>query len=192
MSEEPKDEPNPYAPPADAPPEKRKKKKRKARAEKPCEMLGEVMLVPRDVELPLVCMKCGGDGGDVVHVKKKFQWTPQWARFLVMCGGIGAIVMLVTTKRAELMIPLCPLCAKRWQLATTLLIVAVVALVGSIFAIRLPDDPTQGFVFLVIALVGLIVVSRMMRPRTLQPDLIDVTHVHLKGVHENACREMCP
>lgn len=189
MSEEPKDEPNPYAPPADAPPEKKRKKRKKR---KPCEMDGEVMLVPHDVELPLVCMKCGGDGGDVAHVKKKFQWTPQWARFLVACGGIGAIVMLVTTKRAELMIPLCPLCAKRWRLATTLLVVAVLALVASVFAVRVPDDPTQGLVFLGVALVGLVGVSVAMRPRLLQPARIDETHVHLKGVHENACREMCP
>lgn len=185
-------EPNPYAPPADVEPEPERRKKKKKRKNRPCEMDGEVMVVPRDAELPLVCMKCGGDGSDVVHVKKKFQWTPQWARFLVACGGIGAIVMLVTTKRAELMVPLCPICAKRWRVATTLLIVAVVALVASIFAIRVPDDPTQGFVFFGFALVGLIVASVVMRPRILQPKLIDENHVHLKGVHDNACREMCP
>lgn len=195
MSEEPKDEANPYAPPADAPPEKRRKKRKKR---KPCEMDGEVMIVPRDVDLPRVCMKCGGDGEDVAHVKKKFQWSPTWARLLIACGGIGLIVFLIVNKRAELQIPLCTTCAQRWQMATYATYGGVALVMLGVFSMRLPaavthmDDPTPGFTFLGLGVLVLVGVSVAMRSRLLQPTRIDDTHVHLKGVHENACREMCP
>lgn len=182
-------EPNPYAPPAgEAPPEARKKKRRRGRYT--ARFAGEALVVSRDAELPSVCMKCGMHD-EIVRREAKLQWTPIWARFLVFCL-IGAILMLVTTKRATLQVPLCVRCDARWGAARNVTIVGAVALVGAFMLMRFSDEQRQlGLVLLFAVLLAFVLVSvTFVKPRMLQVQRIDDAELILKGVAPAAAQEI--
>src|SRR5687767_5717716 len=100
-------------------------------------MQGDVLVLQKHAPaLPGVCMKCGTTH-EMQRRNAKFQWTPMWARLLVpFCTIVGAIAMLITTKKAQLDIPLCASCNARWGQAFAAIIGGVVALVLSLFSIQ--------------------------------------------------------
>ena len=141
--------------------------------------------------LPAVCMKCGTHH-EIVRRMAKFQWTPVWARFLVFCL-IGAILMMVTTKRATLEVPLCVRCNARWGTARNVGIAGVVALLGAFAVMRFGEDAlrTLGLVLLAVVIVAFVAVSLLyVKPRMLQAKRIDDTAITLKGVAPSAAQEI--
>jgi tetrahydromethanopterin S-methyltransferase subunit C len=145
-------------------------------------MAGDLLVVSRDAELPSVCMKCGMRD-EIVRRNVKFQWTPVWARFLVFCL-VGAIIMLVTTKRANLEVPLCVRCDAQWGTARTGTIVGVVALLAALVAMRVSDEHgALALGVLAVVLAAFVTFSVLyVRPRMLQVKRIDDAELTLKGV----------
>ena len=183
---------NPYAPPGDpTEPVEPGKKKKKSRGEYYARLDGDVLVVGRTTDFPSVCIKCGSHQG-VERRAAKFQWTPMWARMsIILCALVGLIAMAITTKRAELQLPLCPPCNKRWTAARNALIGGVIALVASIVALRLGDDPQAFLPLIGVLIVGFIVVSlAYVKPRMLQVRKIDDQFVELKGCHQGAAQEI--
>lgn len=150
-------------------------------------MQGDVLVVQKEAALPPICMKCG-TRDNIVRRNAKFQWTPVWARLMVVvCTLGGAIAMLLTTKKASLAVPLCAPCNARWGQAVAALIVGIVALVGSIFGIgQLHEAGIILFVVVLLAFVGLML--GFVRQRMLQVHKIDEQNVELKGVHPAAAQ----
>jgi hypothetical protein len=149
---------------------------------------GDVLVLSKHAPaLPAVCMKCGTTH-DMQRRNVKFQWTPMWARMMVvLCTIGGAIAMLVTTKKAQLDIPLCAPCNARWGQAFAALIGGVVALVLSLFSIQALEQYGAILFFVVLAgFVGLML--GFVKPRMLQVHKIDDQNVELKGVHPEAAR----
>ena len=187
---------NPYAPPGDPaatdPGEReRGKKKKKKRGAYHAHLDGEVLVVGRDTAFPSVCIKCGSHHG-VERRSAKFQWTPMWARMsIVFCAIGGLVAMLITTKRAELQLPLCPACNKRWSAARNALIGGVVALLVSLVTLRLGDDPRSLLPLVAVVVVAFIVVAvAYVKPRMLQVRKIDDRFVELKNCHQGAAQEI--
>jgi hypothetical protein len=150
---------------------------------------GDVLVVGREARLPSVCLKCASHQ-DIVHRPSKFQWTPSWARFLVFCG-IGIVIMLLMTKRAELAVPLCPPCNARWSAARNVLIAGTVLLVLSVVGLRLGDDPGAMLPLVGVVLVAFVIVALVyVKPRMLQVRKIDDQVVELKGCHPGAAQEI--
>jgi uncharacterized membrane protein YeaQ/YmgE (transglycosylase-associated protein family) len=181
-------EPNPYAPPSDqAPPETTKKRRKRGRYA--ARLDGTLLVVSRDAELPGVCMKCGAHD-EIVRRDAKLQWTPVWARFLVFCF-IGAILVLLTTKRAQLAIPLCVPCDKRWGTARGVAIGGVVTFLAAFVAMRFSDAGVTGVGLFVATLAAFIVVTVVyVRPRMLQAKRIDDAEITIKGVAPSAAQEI--
>ena len=151
-------------------------------------MQGDVLVVSKHAPaLPGVCMKCGTTH-DMQRRNAKFQWTPMWARLLVpFCTIVGAIAMLITTKKAQLDIPLCAPCNARWGQAFAAIIGGVVALVLSLFSIQALEQAGAILFFVILAgFVGLM--FGFVRPRMLQVHKIDDQNIELKGVHPDAAR----
>jgi hypothetical protein len=181
-------DPNPYAPPArdDAPEGEKKKRGRYA-----ARFAGKELVLSGAGELPSVCMKCGTHDG-IMRRSAKLQWTPVWARFLVFCV-IGPILMLVTTKRAVLDVPLCVPCNERWNAARNATVVAVVGLVGAFLWLRFGPEETAktALVALVVAIaVFIVVLVSFVKPRTLRATKITDTEVTLGGVDPRAAQEI--
>jgi hypothetical protein len=184
---------NPYAPPGDPAetpdPGEPGKKKKKKRGEYRAHLDGDVLVLSRDARLPSVCMKCGSHQ-EIIQRPVKFQWTPPWARYLAFCL-IGLIAILVTTKRAELAIPLCPRDNARWTAARNATIAGVVLLLGSFFAVRASDDPSPYLPVVLVAVVAFVVLAIVfVRPRMLQVRKIDEQVIELKGCHPGAAQEI--
>jgi hypothetical protein len=151
-------------------------------------MQGDVLVLQKHATaLPAVCMKCGTTH-DIQRRKAKFQWTPMWARMMiVLCTIGGAIAMLVTTKKAQLDIPLCAPCNARWGQAVAAIIGGVVALVLAIVGIgQLHEAGAVVFFVVLAAFIGLMLA--FVKPRMLQVQKIDDQNVELKGVHPEAAR----
>lgn len=184
------DEPrNPYAPPGD-PAEPGKRQKRNEPRGYYARLEEDVLVVGRDIEFPSVCIKCGVHK-DIERRKAKLQFTPPWARITLICGLIGLIVFAVTTKRAELQVPLCPACNKRWTAARNALIACVIALAASVVALRLVDDPKDLLPLVAVAVIAFVVVAiAFVKPRMLRARKIDDQYVELKGCHLGAAQEI--
>ena len=185
---------NPYAPPGDpgaVPEPGEPATKKKKRGAYHAHLDGDVLVVGRDTAFPSVCIKCGSHHGIERRVTK-FQWTPIWARVsVVLCALGGLIAMAITTKRAELRLPLCPACNKRWSAARNALIGGVVALVLSIALLRLGDDPRSFLPLIAVVIVAFIVVAiAYARPRMLQARKIDERFIELKNCHQGAAQEI--
>jgi uncharacterized membrane protein YeaQ/YmgE (transglycosylase-associated protein family) len=184
-------DPNPYAPPTGADAPAAAKKKKKKRGGYAARFAGADLVLSGGGELPSVCMKCGTHDG-IMRRSAKLQWTPVWARFLVFCV-IGAVVMLVTTKRATLDVPLCVPCNERWNAARGATVVAVVGLVAAFLWLRLgPAETTKAaLVALVVAIAGFIVVLvSFVKPRTLRATNITDSEITLRGVDPRAAQEI--
>jgi hypothetical protein len=148
---------------------------------------GDVLIVERNAHLNGVCMKCGARDGLMAR-KAKFSWTPMWARLsVIFCTILGAIAIMVTTKRAELSVPLCASCNAGWSKATSATIGGVVLLVAGIFSFRLFDEPAIGGVVFFVALAAFIgILVGFARPKMLHAEKIDDQFVELKGVAPSA------
>ena len=179
-------DPNPYAAPSyGAPPDGTKEKR--ARGRYTARFAGEALALSRDAELPAVCLKCGARD-EIVRRTVKLQWTPVWARFLVFCL-IGAILVLVTTKRATLEVPLCVRCDGRWGAGKNVSIGGVVALVGAFLLMRFGDDSRVGVGLLFAVLAAFVAVSHLyVKPRMLRAQRIDDAEIILKGVAAGAAQ----
>jgi hypothetical protein len=166
----------------------KKKRRYAARLEK------SALVLSHDPELPAVCMKCGSHDG-VTREPKMFRWRPAWSRYLVVCG-IGLFIMMLTTVRASLEIPLCPRCYARWSTARTVQIGAVVAIVVAlaVFTVIGPADlATKRIglaVFLATIVVYVVLNLTFVRRRMLRPSAIDEKQIGLLGVHATAIDEI--
>jgi hypothetical protein len=184
---------NPYAPPIDEEPDgPGGKKKKKKRGRYTARLAGEALVISNALHapvLPAVCMKCGSHEG-IVRRKVVFQWRPVWARFLVFCI-IGLIILVVTTRRATLEIPLCASCNARWSAARNAGIAGVVVLVAALVAVRTTDQAARGLAALLALIVAFVVLSvAFVRPRVLPVQRIDDEEISLKGVHPDAAQEI--
>jgi hypothetical protein len=169
-------------------------KKGRQRGRYSARLEGGHLVVVRDLgaELPSLCMKCGTDDGILLR-RVKLQWTPVWARLLMFCV-IGLVVMLVTTKRVELDVPLCAPCNDRWNAARNVTIVGVAGLIGAFLWLRIASDSDARFAAL--ALLGLVacafvvVLVTFVRPRTLRAIRIDDREITLGGVALRAAQKI--
>ena len=155
----------------------------------PVSVRGDVLIVPKNADLPNVCMKCGTQE-NIVRRQGKFSWTPVWARLLVLVCTVAAIVaILITTKRGQLSMPLCAPCNARWSGAIAALVGVVVALIVGIMCLGAFDQPAIGIGLFFAILAGFIgVMVSVVKPRILQVHKIDDQVIELKGVHPTACR----
>src|SRR5689334_19632416 len=91
-------------------------------------------------DLPKVCLTTGATEGVEYH-KTTFQFIPMWARMSVaLCGLIGLILMLVTTKRAEVEIPMTPDAYSAWKRHKVIMIVLLLASVATLIVPLLIDE----------------------------------------------------
>ncbi|MDB4938280.1 MAG: hypothetical protein JWP87_5252 [Labilithrix sp.] len=186
----PPDPSNPYAAPAPATDDGPRKKKKKGRYS--ARLDGDALVVANAKHAPLfpeVCMKCGAHEG-ILRRKVQFRWRPVWARFLVFCI-IGLVILVVTTRRANLEIPLCASCNERWSAARNAGIAGIVVLVAALIAVRSTGAGRAelgGLFALVAAFVALAYV--FIRPRVLPVKRIDDAEISLRGVHPRAAEEI--
>lgn len=154
-------------------------------------LVGDVLVVRKDAALPAVCLKCGARDG-VVYRPTNFQWTPVWARLMVVfCTLPGAIAMLVTTKKAALAVPLCPSCNARWSAAKNATVAGVVAILLGVFGFQLVDDRSLlGLALLVTITAFVVAMVGFVRPRMLQVQKIDAQELELKGFHPGAAADI--
>lgn len=148
---------------------------------------GDQLVVVKNAQLPHVCLKCG-TRDQVQKVKKKFQWTPVWARMLVLvCTPAALVAMLVTQKRGELDVPLCARCKSRWTSAILALVGAVLLLIVSPFGFALaPREPAVGIIFFFLAFAAFFVILfAVMRPRILHLVKIDDNEIWFKNFDKN-------
>ncbi len=179
---------NPYEPPGNEEPSA-KPKHRDGHGRYTARMEGQTLVVSRDAEMPAICMKCGKKG-DIVRRLTQFQWTPLWARLLMFCI-VGLIVMLITTKRGSLNVPLCVPCNERWSQARTVIIISLVGLIGGFIAMRTLDDHALGVALLFLGVGAFVILSiTYVRPRVLRAKHIDETNIHLDGVDPKAAAEI--
>jgi hypothetical protein len=152
---------------------------------------GDVLVVERNANLASVCMKCGTHDG-IIRRQAKFSWSPTWARLsVIFCTIGGAIALAITTKRAQLAVPLCVPCNARWSSAVGALIAGIVLLVLGIFSFRLSSEPAFGGIFFFVALAAFVGLAiGFVKPRMLQVNKIDDAFIELKGVHPSAAREL--
>lgn len=163
---------NPYAPPV------QRRGPLHGAAGIPLQREGDVLVVPFGATIPDVCLRCGAVD-DLVKRRASFQWTPAWARvLLVLCALPGLVAFLVTTKRAALDVPLCAPCDARWTTARNAIVGAVVLLVGGVLGVKILEDATIALVGLV-ALVG---AALFARTRMLGARRIDDTRILLERV----------
>jgi hypothetical protein len=166
--------------------------KRKKRGSYTARLEGDALVVSNAMHMPLfpaVCMKCGAHDG-IVRRKVQFQWRPVWARFLVFCI-IGIIVLLVTTRRANLEIPLCASCNARWSAARNAGIAGVVVLVAAFIAVRVTDAGRPAIGGLIALIAAFVVLSLVfIRPRVLPVKRIDDEQIILGGVDSKAAGEI--
>jgi len=166
----------------------KKKRRYEARLEK------SALVLSHDPELPAVCMKCGSHDG-VTREPKMFRWRPAWSRYLVVCG-IGLVIMLLTTVRASLEIPLCPKCYARWSTARTVQVTAMLAIVAAlaVFTLIGPADLVTkriGLAVFLVTIVGYAAINlTFVRQRMLRPRSIDEKEIGLLGVHPTAIDEI--
>jgi len=124
-----------------------------------------------------------------------FRWRPKWARYLVVCG-VGLIVMLLTTVRASLEIPLCPKCYDRWSHARTAQVVAMLGMVAGFATFTLIDprdlhEKRIGLaIFLATVAVYVAINLTFARRRMLRPSALDENEIALLGVHPTAIDEI--
>jgi hypothetical protein len=155
---------------------------------------GDVVVVRNALhvpQLPAVCMKCGTHAG-IMRRKVRFQWRPMWAHFLVFCI-IGIIVLFMTTRRANLEIPLCAPCNARWSLARNLSLAGLFVVLVPFAALRI-TDPSSTRLALAALLPGIVVLTvfrfLFVRPRVLPVERIDDDEIRLKGVAPSAAQEI--
>ena len=178
--------PNPYAAPAAAPATPGPHDGAGA-----ARLVGDVLVVRKDAALPAVCLKCGARDG-IMHRPAKFQWTPLWARLMVVfCTLPGAIAMLVTTKKAALAVPLCPPCNARWSAARNVTGARVAAILVGVLGSQVLGDPAFfGLALLVTITAFVVAMVAFVRPRMLQVQKIDAQELELKGFHPGAAAEI--
>jgi len=166
----------------------KKKRRYEARVEK------SALVLSHDPELPAVCMKCGSHD-TVTREPKMFRWRPRWARYLVVCG-VGLVVMLLTTVRASLEIPLCPKCYDRWSTARSVQVVSMIGMfvAFAVFTLISPQnmhDKRIGLaVFLATVAIYVAVNLTLMRKRMLRASSLDEKEIGLLGVHPTAIEEI--
>ncbi|MGH9669734.1 MAG: double zinc ribbon domain-containing protein [Terriglobales bacterium] len=145
------------------------------------------LIVPKGAPLPPFCVKCGQPvSGE--FLKKKFYWHSPWLYLLILIGLlIYAIIAMILTKHAQLMVPLCDRHRERrknFLIATWVLLLGFIPggiLVGSL----IPGDDGAGWGFLTgftLFLAGCVtaaVGSRLMRATE-----ITETYATFKGVSE--------
>jgi hypothetical protein len=103
---------NPYAPPHPA--------------YQPPVVLGSRVTLSKQAPWPSLCVKCGVPHG-LLPRTQRFQWFPPWTYALLLAGVLPfAIVQMVMTKRASVVLPVCAACNGRWTLARVLHSLAVI------------------------------------------------------------------
>ncbi len=121
-----------------------------------------------------------------------FRWRPLWARYLVMCA-IGLLVMLVTTERSTLEIPLCPRCTKRWSGARAAQIAAIAGIVIGFVTFNVMGSPHMRLglaIFLSTIAVYFVTTFTLVRTRMLRASAIDPKEIALLGTHPTAVEEI--
>jgi hypothetical protein len=177
--ERPDAPPNPYAPPASAPPVPA----RRAMG------AGPTWVVDADRKIPPVCLKCGTTEG-ISRRQERFTVSPA-ARGVGVTGGaagavvanatrhdsdlllpliavIGAVLGIVvwilntTAKRVELALPLCAACSDRWKTGVVIrrwllfaLGVAAVCLIGGLASHSVPMGVAGGVALFVMIAVAI-------------------------------------
>ncbi|MGH9788650.1 MAG: hypothetical protein ACRD4U_08140 [Candidatus Acidiferrales bacterium] len=144
-----------------------------------------LLVVPRGVSLPPLCVKCGQPASSAV-LKKKYYWHTPWLFLLILIGVlIYAIVAIIVRKSFELAVPLCE---EHWQRRRRALWTGGGLLVGSIVApIFLTGFVRDGYggwwaLFLFAAGVTGIVYLALAPP--LAPNYIDDREARFKGAGE--------
>lgn len=165
---------------------------------------GTLMDIPvRGAVLPPICCKCGAHH-DLRGRTAKLVWVNPLA-YLGLLGGLlpMMIMVLVLQKRAEVWVPICGRCDRRWSQGVVFRYVAVAApFVLGLLAFYVADaiwddvgkDVLASFaVFLVLILALPIgVVKLVTEPRSLTAVKIDDYRAKVKGVSPELLRALLP
>ena len=136
---------------------------------------GDVLAVSRGAKLRDVCLKCGSH-----HELTRRQ--VRFTRFVVLPPAL---------KRADLGLPLCVSCNKRWSRARAAVLASSAAFGLSVLALGLHEDHHSLLpLCLVLFVAVLVVVYAYARPRMLTAGRIDDRFVELLGCHANAAQEI--
>jgi hypothetical protein len=177
-------------------------------------LAGHLLVVDKDARLPDVCVKCGAVAR-LTRRRQRFQYMPPWALLflaptvlaaypgtvlatLAMLGPlVGMLLMLATTRKAQLDLALCATCKRRWTLAVAAMALAamapfvgLLAVIASVLrslheASATPLLAGLGAVGLSL-LVPIFVYFTFVGPRLLGVKLIDSTTITLARVHSKA------
>ena len=162
-------------------------------------MQGSVLVLSKHAQMPQICAKCGVQHGLTAR-HTKMSWVPGWAYAMVVFGwAIGLIIMAVTRKTAQVTVPVCDSCNKRWSqgnlfFGLSFLPAAFLYLLMIVFAgVDLPDAGAACMLLGTLALLvaPIVVAFAVKRPRAVYPDKIDDHFVYLKGVHTSAAAVAC-
>jgi hypothetical protein len=147
------------------------------------------------VDLPPVCMVCGAPA--TVRKIKQFSWQPQWVILILLLAGPlpYVIVALIMTKRQKVDTPLCDRHSTYWWLFPTLLVLTLVAILGSgvvgLIAVDIITNASRpgigdysGLVCLVTGGVGIVwlIVAAVLSFRRIRPQEISERHIELVKV----------
>ena len=136
---------------------------------------GNVLVVSRGAKLRGVCLKCGS------HHELTLR-TVHFTRLLALPP---------TLRRAELGIPLCVSCNKRWTAGTRASAAAIAAFAASIVALCVTDDPRKLLALCIVLFITCVLVARAYAiPRMLVARKMDDKFVDLSGAHPNAAQEI--
>lgn len=138
-----------------------------------------------------MCLKCGAHEG-ITRRPTTFYFTPPWAR-LLMISGLGVLLVLLIRKEADLRVPLCGPCTRRWSSARHATLTTVILIVAAVAGMRWMHSPplVVGLTSVAMILVAVFAVRVFARPRTLRATWIDGAHrIHLLGFAPEAAREI--
>jgi hypothetical protein len=153
---------------------------------------GSLVTMHKQAQWPPMCVKCATQSG-LVGRNQSYAWFPPWT-YLLIFGGLlpAAIVQMILTKRATLILPICGPCSSRWTMARVVYVLSIVLpiVLGIIVAMAGAANGSSGLMVVGVALMfpGLLVFPLLahfllIRPRTVRPVFIDDWVVKLAGVH---------
>jgi hypothetical protein len=152
---------------------------------------GTRLTLSKQAQWPAMCVKCATTL-DVRPRTQRFQWFPQWTYALLLVGLIpAAIVQMVLTKHATLVLPVCAPCGSRWTMARVAYVFSIVLplLLGLVLACAGAAEGSKALMFLGLFLMipGMIILAllaqyMLVRPRTVRAVFIDDWAITLDGV----------
>jgi hypothetical protein len=138
------------------------------------------LVLPAVHPLPPLCIKCGGSES-LEPRHHEFRYRSGFLYLALLLGLIPGLVLLLTeTRRAPVVLPLCPPCNDRWKRAATVRRIAglltVALLVVSVVTLQVcfvTHTPLYGALFLLATAIVVPVIGHVLQ----RPHLLSVTRI---------------